>query len=232
MSTPVLDAHRERLVRAFARDVALMRPKSLLDVGCGAGLLLAELTGQGVAVQGLEQSERRVADARARGLDVQHGGASALPFRDAAFDWVVIRHVLHHLDDPEVAVGEAWRVARSGVVLAEPCCDPSIPSQVAMARFDAFTSELLARGGHIHHPYLSAGRLIALVPGPSGGTVTRAYAELTSVPQAEVRELAEIAAGELGLGQEDAERVEEFARAAGADELSYSGSTAVFVRRA
>ena len=235
MSTPVFDEHRARLTRAFGRDVVALRPQSLLDVGCGAGVLLAQLAGQGVPVRGIESNEGRVADARARGLDVQHGDACALPFRAAAFDRVVIRHVLHHLDAPEVAVGEAWRVARSGVILAEPFFEPSSPPQVALSRFDAFTSELLERGGHIHHPYLDAQRLSALVaglPGASGAPETRTYVELTAVPEGEVRALARIAAGESGLARADAARVEEFAKAAAAGELAYGGSLAVFIRRA
>ena len=232
MTTPVLDAHRESLSRAFGLHVVEIRPESLLDVGFGAGFLLAELARRDIPVQGIERSERRVADARARGLDVREGDASALPFRTAAFDWVLMRHVLHHLDDPEVAVGEAWRVARSGVILAEPCCDPSIPSQVAMSSFDAFTSELLARAGQTHHPHLSAGRLIALVPERPGRVVTRTYGELTDVPEAEVRELALLAASERELAPQDAGSLEEFARLAAAGQLSYNGSAAVFVQRA
>lgn len=229
--TPVFDAHRERLTRAFAHDVGVLRPASLLDVGCGAGLLLSELSALSPHFLGLERSAQRVTDARGRGLDVHAGDACALPFGGKSFDWVVIRHVLHHLDDPARAVGEAWRVARSGVVLAEPWCDPSIPAQVEFARFDAFTTELLARSGHIHHPYLGAGPLTALLPGDPASVVTRTYGELTRVPEAEVRALAAQAAGEPGLTEEDSDRLEAHARAAAAGELAYGGSTAVFVRR-
>ena len=93
--------------------------------------------------------------------------------------------MLHHLEDPARAVREAWRVARRGVVLAEPCTDPSIASQRAMARFDELTSALQTRGGHVHHPYLSAGELIALAPQPPRAVEARGYWQHTAVPEAE-----------------------------------------------
>lgn len=46
------------------------RPKTLIDVGCGTGALLAEFTRNGVSCTGFEYSERGLAKCRANGLNV------------------------------------------------------------------------------------------------------------------------------------------------------------------
>lgn len=48
------------------------------------------------------------------------GDAENLPFEDNAFDVVFCGNLLHHLEDPSIAVKEMRRVARRHVVLIEP----------------------------------------------------------------------------------------------------------------
>lgn len=40
----------------------------------------------------------------------------ALPFKDKAFDYVIVSHVLEHVDDPHRFVAELMRVARAGYI--------------------------------------------------------------------------------------------------------------------
>lgn len=42
------------------------------------------------------------------------GSAHALPFKSNSFDFAIARHVLEHVDDPELACRELSRVARAG----------------------------------------------------------------------------------------------------------------------
>ncbi len=45
----------------------------------------------------------------------------ALTYEDNAFDFVVVHHGLHHCRQPHQALCEMYRVAKSGVLLFEPC---------------------------------------------------------------------------------------------------------------
>jgi SAM-dependent methyltransferase len=56
--------------------------------------------------------------ARLDGRPLVVGDASALPFRDCSFDFVIASHVVEHVDRPEQVCGELMRVAHAGYVEA------------------------------------------------------------------------------------------------------------------
>jgi ubiquinone/menaquinone biosynthesis C-methylase UbiE len=124
----------------FIREVArrtfelmdLREGQSVLDVGCGTGVLLpglAEVVGARGSVTGLDHSAAFLARAHRRlrdaGLDERvrlvHGDALAVPFAGGTFDVTHAERVLMHLPEPDAAIREMVRVTRPGgrVVSAE-----------------------------------------------------------------------------------------------------------------
>ncbi len=97
------------------RAVAEVTPSRILEVGCGEGELAermrAELAAEVVA---LDQSERMVELARARGVDAHLGDVQELPFADGEFDCAVAAWMLFHVADVSRALAEVARVLRSG----------------------------------------------------------------------------------------------------------------------
>ena len=95
--------------------VAAVEPRSVLEVGCGEGELAERLQrALGVAVVAVDQSERMVELARARGVDARLGDVQELPFDDGSFDVAVAAWMLYHAPDLDRAVGELARVLRRG----------------------------------------------------------------------------------------------------------------------
>ncbi len=105
-----------RRARGLARLVGAAGPRRALDIGCGRGLLLQALRDAGFQAIGTELSG--FAFTAAPGVALVHARAEALPFADASFDLVVLWHVLEHVPDPAMALGEVARVLRPGGVLA------------------------------------------------------------------------------------------------------------------
>lgn len=92
--------------------VAAVRPRRVLDVGCGDGRLASLYAAPEVVC--LDGSEAAVEAARARGLDARLGDAQALPFEDGSFDVVTASHMLYHVPDRGRALDEFVRVLRPG----------------------------------------------------------------------------------------------------------------------
>ncbi|MEK6606252.1 MAG: class I SAM-dependent methyltransferase [Myxococcota bacterium] len=85
----------------------------VLEIGCGTGLILERLVRHGRAI-GVDLSRGMLLRAHARGLTVVQASATALPFRDGAFDTACSFKVLAHVERIRDATAEVARVLRSG----------------------------------------------------------------------------------------------------------------------
>jgi methionine biosynthesis protein MetW len=87
-----------------------------LDLGCASGGLLALLRPRAGHLAGLELSPTAARAAAQIGDEVVQGALedADLPFRQGAYDLVVIADVLEHLADPAAALGRAAGWCRPG----------------------------------------------------------------------------------------------------------------------
>ncbi len=98
--------------------VAEVKPRRVLEVGCGTGELAERLIRElGVELVAVDQSERMVTLTRARGVDALVGDVQALPFADGEFDCAVAAWMLYHVPDVDRALSELARVLRAGARL-------------------------------------------------------------------------------------------------------------------
>lgn len=97
-----------------------LRPDSVLDVGCGDGALLGELSrrGFGGTLTGLELSGAAVAIARERpGIErVEQFDGSQVPAAAGEYDLGILSHVLEHVPDPAALLGEVARACHAVVI--------------------------------------------------------------------------------------------------------------------
>jgi SAM-dependent methyltransferase len=93
--------------------VAEVKPRHVLDAGCGRGNIAERIAARTAAtVIGVDQSERMVALTRARGLEAVVGDVRALPFEDDSFDCALAAWMLFHVDEVDAALAELARVLR------------------------------------------------------------------------------------------------------------------------
>jgi len=114
---PHVVEHYLRKRVAFVRG--LMPAGSILDVGCGTGVLASRLADQGYEVTGTDPSPGMLAylEERDGRVTAVQGSATDLPFPDGGFDLTMCVAVMHHIADPaavRASLGEMVRVTRKG----------------------------------------------------------------------------------------------------------------------
>jgi SAM-dependent methyltransferase len=160
----VKHANYLHLAERFFQRLLALAPASVCDVGCGSGFVVGRCFEEHIPAVGFDPSQRRLKQVRDVGFAVGVAPAYPLPLADDAVDWVAMRHVLHHTAEPARAVAEAARVARRGILFAEPWFDVRLPSQRASLRADLWSKQQDSRRGHPHHPSVDAYEILAMLP--------------------------------------------------------------------
>jgi len=114
-----------RFLREIDETALIFSPASILDVGCGEGIVterLAAVTGARTIGVDLGTDELTGHWRRRESEDVSFQPASAydLPFEDGSFDCVCALEVLEHLERPRDALAELARVSGRGVLVSVP----------------------------------------------------------------------------------------------------------------
>ena len=148
----------KRLMKGFdgALDElwAQARPESVLDVGCGEGVLterFASRIGAGHVV-GVDLDDPKLREEwsrRARpNLEFRTFDGADLPFADNEFDTACALEVLEHVPDPERTLSEMVRVARRHVLVSVP--REPMWRALNMLR-GAYLRDLGNTPGHVNH---------------------------------------------------------------------------------
>jgi len=131
-------------VRALCARTGL-HPRSLVEIGCGDGALLAALRGFAPVMDGFELSAPAAAIARsnvpeARRIETFDG--LEVPAEDSSYDLALLSHVIEHVPNYLPLVAEAARVAHE--VLIEVPLEDNRSARRPAKREEA------ARIGHVH----------------------------------------------------------------------------------
>ena len=116
-----LHVREEDVEHAMVRLAGRQAIKLHVDLGTGTGAVLRRFSSRAQQSIGIDSSRDMLAMARVnleaagiRNSQVRHGEIYALPFPDGFSDFVTIHQVLHFLEDPVRALGEAARILSPG----------------------------------------------------------------------------------------------------------------------
>jgi 2-polyprenyl-3-methyl-5-hydroxy-6-metoxy-1,4-benzoquinol methylase len=148
----------KRLMARFERDMAelleLARPESIIDVGCGEGVLTeqwAEVMPKGrvVGVDLDDPKLRQEWDRRTHpNLEFHVSYGDELPFAEGEFEAAAAMEVLEHVPDPDAVLREMSRVARRWLLVSVP--REPFWRMLNMAR-GAYLRDLGNTPGHLNH---------------------------------------------------------------------------------
>jgi 2-polyprenyl-3-methyl-5-hydroxy-6-metoxy-1,4-benzoquinol methylase len=153
-TNPVVRRLMARFERTLDELFTEADPASLLDVGCGEGVLThrwAQRLGDRRVV-GIDLDDPQLhalwRERRAPNLTYQVMKAENLPFGDGEFDVATAIEVLEHVPDPEHTVAEMARVAARHLIVSVP--REPLWRALNMAR-GAYLRQLGNTPGHLNH---------------------------------------------------------------------------------
>lgn len=105
--------------RYIVRAIKKIKPRKLLDAGCGRGFYVKLLTYLSFPkeIAGIDISDTYLKKAAHitegdKRVQLKQGSVYELPYEDNYFDCVISSEVLEHLDDDDIAVKELYRVLK------------------------------------------------------------------------------------------------------------------------
>ena len=147
-----------RLMDGFERDLdelfALAAPRSVLDVGCGEGVLTARWADRldGGRIVGIDLDDPKLraewGKGRRENLEYRAEEATSLSFGDDEFDVATAIEVLEHVPEPAATLSEMARVAERYLLVSVP--REPIWRVLNMAR-GAYLRDLGNTPGHLNH---------------------------------------------------------------------------------
>jgi 2-polyprenyl-3-methyl-5-hydroxy-6-metoxy-1,4-benzoquinol methylase len=154
-ANPVVRRLMARFERTAGELLDRAAPRSLLDVGCGEGVLTERWAARdiGCEIVGVDLPDPALAAnwaSRAQRPNLHFAAmeAETLAFADGSFELVAAIEVLEHVADPRDALAEMARVAARWLLVSVP--SEPLWRMLNLAR-GAYVTELGNTPGHLHH---------------------------------------------------------------------------------
>ena len=143
---------------------------SILEIGCGGGLLTEEFARLGCHLTGIDPSGASISAARQHaireglGIDFLVGTGEKLPFGEGSFDVVVCCDVLEHVDDVKIVVTEGVGVLKHSGLFFYDTLNRTLRSwfETILVGQDIPLTRVFAPRTHAWEQFIRPGELLAI----------------------------------------------------------------------
>ncbi len=139
---------------------------SLLDIGCGGGLLCEPMTRLGAMVTGIDAAERNIATARLHAerqglaIDYGEGTAEALAAEGRQFDIVLALEIVEHVADVDLFLRSLGRLAKPGGLVFLSTLNRTAKAWALAVAGAEYVLRWLPRGTHDWRKFLKPSEVV------------------------------------------------------------------------
>jgi 2-polyprenyl-6-hydroxyphenyl methylase/3-demethylubiquinone-9 3-methyltransferase len=141
----------------ISRHVDLLG-KSVLDLGCGGGILSEALAREGACVTGvdIEHSLIQVARAHAQnaGLNIDYHASAIQAFQEKKFDVIVCMEMLEHVNEPQLIIEECAKRLAPGGLMFLSTINRSLKAYLELVVMGEYVLRLLPRQTHDYRLFI------------------------------------------------------------------------------
>jgi 2-polyprenyl-6-hydroxyphenyl methylase/3-demethylubiquinone-9 3-methyltransferase len=160
---------RDRAAAHWQRDPLSGSPLqglSLVDIGCGGGLICEPMARLGAQVTGIDATGRNIATARlhadgqALAIDYRETTAEALAATEAQFDIVLALEIVEHVADVDLFLDSVSRLARPGGLVFMSTLNRTAKAWALAIAGAEYVMRWLPRGTHDWRKFLKPSELV------------------------------------------------------------------------
>jgi 2-polyprenyl-6-hydroxyphenyl methylase/3-demethylubiquinone-9 3-methyltransferase len=169
---------REEMVRHFTLDDRAMKPfagHSIVDVGCGGGLIAEPLARLGATVTGIDPASRNIEIAKLhagpQGLAIDYRAITVeeLAAEGRTFDVLTCLEVIEHVPDVGAFIGECAKLVRPGGLMILSTINRTFKAYALAVVGAEYVLGWLPRGTHDWNRFVTPGELSRHLAGAGMG---------------------------------------------------------------
>ena len=162
---------RDHAARHWNRDPLGDRPLmglSLLDIGCGGGLLCEPMARLGAQVTGIDAAQRNIATAslhaekQGLAIDYRQHTAEALAEEGRQYDIVLTLEIVEHVADVDLFLRSCGRLVKPGGLLFLSTLNRTVKAWALAIAGAEYVLRLLPRGTHDYAKFIKPSEMSAL----------------------------------------------------------------------
>lgn len=150
----------------FILNVCELQGKSVLDVGCGGGILSEAMAVRGATVTGLDVESEALKTARehakSSSLKINYVDCPIEEYKHKAFDIITCMEMLEHVKDPQVVIEHCNRLLKPGGHLFLSTINRTLKAYVSVVVAAEYILNLLPRQTHDFQKFIKPSELLEM----------------------------------------------------------------------